>query len=243
MNASTILIVDDEPDLRDAIAFDFRRQKFNVLTASGGIEALKIIETEKVDVVISDVRMPNGDGLLLLDRTKARNPFTPAVIFITGYADISLEEAYDRGADAVFSKPFDRKVLFEAVHSILKSLNQQFLRKTPRLEIDTPIGIHFVKSNLSIGAAITNLGRGGIFVALRDQFPEKFEPVEFRLQTDFEPRVLVSGSGIVRWIRSKVIDSLPTGCGIEFTALEKESARQVVELINFIKTKTYIPQG
>ena len=124
----TILIVDDEDGLRESIAFDFRRKKFNVATAACGKDALKIVETQKVDVVLSDVRMPNGTGLELLDWIKQRDVFLPVLMFITAYADISVAEAFDRGADAVFAKPFDRKVLHEAVLRAIDNLDQRLRR-------------------------------------------------------------------------------------------------------------------
>ena len=66
----TILIVDDEIDLRDSIAFDYKRKGFNVLVASSGNEAFEIVKKNKVNVVLSDVRMPDGDGIELLYNIK-----------------------------------------------------------------------------------------------------------------------------------------------------------------------------
>src|SRR5665647_200205 len=111
----TILIVDDEELLREALAFDFRRRGYNVILAGSGKEALAFLEKNHVNVVISDVRMPNGNGLELLAAIKKRNVFLPVVMLITGFADLSLEEAYNLGADAVFPKPFDRQALQAAV--------------------------------------------------------------------------------------------------------------------------------
>jgi len=123
---ATILIVDDEADLRDAISFDFKRKGFKVLTASCGEEAVRVIDSNKIDLILSDVRMPNGDGLSILDHVKKKNVFTPVVMFITGFADITLEEAFERGADAVFSKPFDRKVLMESVIRAIQPMPERF---------------------------------------------------------------------------------------------------------------------
>lgn len=238
----TILIVDDENDLREAIAFDFRRKKFNVLTAASGQEAIKIIESQKVNVVVTDVRMPNGDGIELLDRIKERNVFLPVVMFITGFADISLEEAYDKGADAVFAKPFDRKVLFEAVQKAIQPPEQRFLRKTSRVDLELPVGLKFPKSGFSAQAKVQNLGRGGMFVGLEMKFPVALEEAEFRIESVSEPKFTVAGEGIVRWVRQASVDSYPAGCGIEFVNLEKECARKVIDLINFLKTKSHIPR-
>ena len=116
----TLLIVDDEESLRDAMVYDFKRRGFNVLDASNGTQAFEIVKKTKVDIVLTDVRMPGGDGVELLDHIKAYNPELPVVMFITGFADITLEEAYDKGVDAVFAKPFDRKALLTAVMNAIE---------------------------------------------------------------------------------------------------------------------------
>ncbi|MGZ3696379.1 MAG: response regulator [Bdellovibrionota bacterium] len=239
----TILIVDDEDDLREAIAFDFRRKNFNVLLAASGNEAYKIVASQRVDIVLSDARMPDGSGLELLERIKEKNVFIPVVMFITAFADISLEEAYDKGADAVFSKPFDRKVLYEAVQRAIQPIGARLLRKTSRVDVELTVELKFLKSGFSVPAAkIQNIGRGGMFVALPGQFPDSLEEVEFRLESTMEPKFIISGTGIVRWIRQASAEPFPSGCGIEFVGLDGDCLRQVIELINFLKTKCYIPR-
>jgi CheY-like chemotaxis protein/Tfp pilus assembly protein PilZ len=241
MTTPTILIVDDEVDLCEAIAFDFKRKKFNVRTANSGHEAMKIIDSEKIDIVISDVRMANGDGIELLDWIKARSQPMPVVMFITGFADITLEQAYDKGVDAVFAKPFDRKVLFDVVQRALMPVDARYQRNSARVELDLPIGLKFLKSGFSVGTSICNLGRGGMFVTLQERFPEVTEEVEFKMQTESQPMVNLSGAGIVRWVRKTPAESLPAGCGIEFLNFESNCLPEVTHLINFLKVKSFIP--
>lgn len=238
MNAPAILIVDDEADLREAIAFDFVRKKFKVLTAASGREAMKVIEQNEVGLVLSDMRMPNGDGLELLDWIKARNAFLPVVMFITGYADISLEEAYGKGAEAVFSKPFDRSVLFSTVQKAMLSQDERFDRKNGRADISLPGGLSF--SGKLAEARAVNLGRGGFFAEVQGNLPKSGEKLEFRLGPLPESGLILSGSGVVRWVR-EAKGGEPAGCGIEFSALEDSCRRQILNLINDSKTKAYIP--
>ena len=82
--------------------------------------AWEILEKEHVDLVVSDIRMPGGDGLRLLDRIRARHPDLPQLIFITGYSDTSVSDCLARGAREVISKPFDRKIFLQAIYSALK---------------------------------------------------------------------------------------------------------------------------
>jgi CheY-like chemotaxis protein len=239
---STILIVDDEPDLRDAIAFEFKRKGFNVLTAGNGREALAVLSKQTVQIVLSDVRMPDGDGIELLEKIKEKNVFLPVVMFITGFADITLEEAYNKGADAVFSKPFDRKALYEAVVRALQPMDERFKRKEIRVVSELPIKLRFLKSDVSVDSRVLNIGRGGMFSVLTNQFPELLEQVDFNLETAVPPVFKISGKGVVRWVRSTASENFPAGCGIELVNLDSECLTQVIELINFLKTKAFIPR-
>lgn len=240
---STILIVDDEPDLRDAIAFEFKRKGFNVVTAESGHEALALLEKQPVHIILSDVRMPDGDGIELLTKVKERNPFLPVLMFITGFADITLEEAYAKGVDAVFPKPFDRKALFEAVMRALQPLDERWKRKGVRVVSELPIKLNFLKQNISTSSKILNLGRGGFFCPLNDHFPEILEQVDFNLETTVLPVFKISGRGIVRWVRTAAEENSPAGCGIEFSVLDPECQTKAIELINFLKTKSFIPRN
>lgn len=116
----TILVVDDDKTLREAIAFDFKRKGFNVLVAGSGSTAFEIVKTTKVHLVISDIRMPDGDGLSLLDKIRDFDPSIPQVIFVTGFADTTEANCIARGAKKMISKPFDRKYLMATVFEVLE---------------------------------------------------------------------------------------------------------------------------
>jgi len=109
----TILIVDDENDLREAVAFDFRRKGFTVLSAKSGLGALELVKSSKVDLIISDIRMPDGDGFFLLEKIQSLEAKIP-LIFITGFTDRTEAECLQKGALKVIPKPFDRKALMSS---------------------------------------------------------------------------------------------------------------------------------
>ncbi|NUM87794.1 MAG: response regulator [Bdellovibrionales bacterium] len=115
-----ILVVDDDETLRNAIAFDMKRCGFSVIQAANGTEAFRIVETTEVSLVISDVRMPGGDGLSLLERIRAFNPNIPLVIFVTGFAGASETSCIEKGALKVIPKPFDRQHLISSVFEALR---------------------------------------------------------------------------------------------------------------------------
>lgn len=240
MKKPTILIVDDEPDLLEAIAFDFRRNNFHVLTAGSGNEAFRLVENNEVDIVLSDVCMANGGGIDLLERIKARNPYQPVVMLITGFADITLEEAFERGADAVFPKPFDRKLLMQAVLDALQPTDQTLRRRCSRVEVEIPLELK-VKGEPRPGKLV-NIGRDGIFVELGEAVPAVSEEVDFFFEAaSWGPKLKVAGRGVVRWVRTEAQPSQPAGCGIEFTELSSDCSRNMIDLINFTKTRSHMP--
>lgn len=114
-----ILIVDDDEDLREVMYSIFVSQGFTVFQADNGVTALDMILKSKIDVVVSDIRMPGGDGLTLLQNVRGHDPKLPIVIFVTGFADISISDCIRIGAQQVFQKPFNQKELVDSVKQSL----------------------------------------------------------------------------------------------------------------------------
>jgi CheY-like chemotaxis protein len=240
----TILIVDDESDLRDAIAFDFKRKGFEILEAPGGRAAFQLIENNHVDLVITDVNMPDGNGIELLDRIKGARQTLPVFVFVAGAVsgeEISPETVYEKGAEAVFSKPFDRKELLEAAVRFMKKEEERFARAAPRLKFEVPTGVTFLESNFSLETRTADLGRGGMFLALQDKFPLIGERLHFRIAPPDESAP-IQGEGIVRWIRERSRGDLPAGCGIEFLALDDAGLKLVASLHANHDCKSFIPR-
>ena len=130
---STVLCVDDEPNILSALQRVLRGEVDRVLTAPGGAEALELLEHEPVDLVISDMRMPGMDGLQLLERLHAQRPQTVRIL-LTGHADIdSAIGAVNRGAVFRYlQKPWQENLLRGAVHEGLE--RQALKRETERLQ-------------------------------------------------------------------------------------------------------------
>ncbi|MFZ0391610.1 MAG: response regulator [Calditrichia bacterium] len=116
-----ILIVDDEETLTFSLYQTFINSpvECEVITASSGNEALKRIEENPFDVVITDIAMPGISGIELLSLVKVKNPETK-VIVITAYGSGEKEEmAYQRGAEKYIEKPFDLPELRNLVYKML----------------------------------------------------------------------------------------------------------------------------
>ena len=104
----TLLLVDDEPNILSSLRRLFRPRGYKVLTAESGAAGLEILERENVDLVISDMRMPEMDGAQFLEKVRERKPETIRLL-LTGYSDItSILAAINRGEIYRYiTKPWD----------------------------------------------------------------------------------------------------------------------------------------
>lgn len=120
MKNDLILVVDDEADIREAIGTFLEIEDLSYIEARSGREALKIVlENKNVKFVISDVRMPNGDGVFLIDELRKIDPKMPFIILVTGQADITQEEAKAKGALDLFIKPPDMDKMIKLIKDSL----------------------------------------------------------------------------------------------------------------------------
>jgi len=104
--APMVLVVDDDDRIRSLLMDTLSALGYQALGAKNGEEALTLLETEKLDLVITDVRMPKVNGLSLLKNIKHRNPLLP-VLIITGYNfTYTKDQAMESGADGFLAKPF-----------------------------------------------------------------------------------------------------------------------------------------
>ena len=88
-NDKTILIVDDEPDIRAVLAISLQDMEYRTVEAEDAVQAFDIFQQYQPRIVITDIKMPGGDGIELLRKIKHENPETE-VIMITGHGDMNL---------------------------------------------------------------------------------------------------------------------------------------------------------
>lgn len=114
-----IMVVDDEPELLEVIASSLEMFGAQVVSASSGKKAASLLKSEAIDIIISDVRMPDGDGIFLLGETRNLNAKRPAFFFLSGFSDLSMEDALGRGAQGMFYKPIGIGALATSILSVL----------------------------------------------------------------------------------------------------------------------------
>lgn len=237
-----VLVVDDEPFLREIMMEDLADQGFEVKEASSGREAFDLLKSESFDAVVTDVRMPNGSGVDLLKSCRSLDFAQPPVFFVTGQSDISTEEAYDLGVEAVFIKPIDPDLLVDCIWRALSPPDERWKRRGDRTDAAHRVEVKLDCVPGTQKLNLVNIGRGGMFVALESDFPAVGATVHLKiLFLDAGELKVIEGSGTTRWIRALANDHGPAGAGIEFTELTAESVPKVVLLINALKTRSYIP--
>lgn len=227
LKGKTLLVVDDEVDLRDIVASELEFMGAKVFQAENILKAQKILSENKIDLIISDIRMPGGTGIDLLEVVKAKIREAPPVILITGFADITLEDAFDKGAEALLNKPFKLDDLIKMVVRYTAPIDERFLGP-----VESPALLNGAKDD------IVYFGRGGMAIDITNQ-GRKYDigaEVHFTLHNggeDFE------GKGVCRWI--KLLNSHQVFMGLEFISLKEESLNQFKKLIDGKSVIPYIP--
>lgn len=107
LSPKKVLIVDDQYGIRLLLKEVFAKDNIKIYQASNGKQALEVIQHEKPDLILLDMKMPGMDGIELLRRLKHLNS-RAKVIMMTAYGELDMvEEASKLGASAHFTKPFD----------------------------------------------------------------------------------------------------------------------------------------
>lgn len=116
-----ILIVDDDPHFLRVLSRVLSGENFQVTTSAGACEALEILRSEKFDLIICDLRMPECDGLNFLQGVRKEGNDIP-VIILTVYGEVETYlEAMNAGATEYLNKPINSEELLKVVRSCLKS--------------------------------------------------------------------------------------------------------------------------
>ena len=242
-----VLIVDDEPVMCEMLEFDLRRKGLEstwMTRSQTVIQALK--SGFRPQVIVTDVRMPDGSGFEILDWLYRSNVSVP-VIFMTGMIDYAgelewIQDAFDKGARAVFMKPFERNKLFEAITQALLPIEEKWQRKNQRENAEINLECRCISIEAAEKTHMLNLGQGGMFMATKGPLPRMGEFVGFRIEIKESGMPPIEGQAVVRWIRDVEKESMPRGVGLEFIELSDISKKQIIVLLNRIKTNAFIPK-
>ncbi len=128
----TILIVEDNVEIQESLKEFLENENYAVIQSFNGVEGLKLASTSLPDIIISDVMMPEMDGIELSKKIKANatTSHIPIIILTAKTANKDKMEGYETGADEYITKPYDEEFLKNRIKNLLKSrklLKQKFI--------------------------------------------------------------------------------------------------------------------
>ena len=116
-----ILIVDDDNDILTFLSYFFNKNGFTVTTASDGVMGLLEFERETFDIIVTDIRMPNMDGIEMCAEIKKQNTSIPIVFLTVVTDDYKILHAMRTGASQFVDKPIKLDVLSDIINGLIKN--------------------------------------------------------------------------------------------------------------------------
>jgi CheY-like chemotaxis protein len=230
---ATVLVVDDEKDLREIFSAWLGRKGSRVLTAANGAEALAILETQKVDVLVSDIRMPIMGGVELVRTIFERKLDIPSIIFVSGFGDVEPREMYGLGVEALMEKPLSRKDLIRTLEDSLREREQ--LWKTPSADpMAQNIALEIESFEGATRTCEFQLGHGG-YCLTAGTLLEEGKTVG--LSVHFKKEHLdLKAQGTVRWSVAATLQA-----GVAFDYLDPSCRDWVIGAIHRGLNRSFIP--
>ncbi|MBJ7535931.1 response regulator [Rhodomicrobium vannielii ATCC 17100] len=118
--AKRVLTVDDSKTMRDMVAFTLKNAGFDVVEAEDGQKGLSVLGSASVDVIITDVNMPNMDGMTFIRHVRSQPQFkaTPILVLTTEGSDETKQKGREAGATGWIVKPFSPEKLLQVVNKV-----------------------------------------------------------------------------------------------------------------------------
>ena len=230
---AVILIVDDEEMLREILGEVFEPVAKQVYLAENGQQALEVIASHPIDLIISDIRMPVLDGVGLLQELRAQNASRPSLIFITGYSVFSPRELFDLGAEALLNKPIDFTRLLETAQHSVAERSEPWRTPLPESAVQATMTQTFTSLEDALETHQIAFGRGGFCLRTEHSIPQQTVHIELSFVED---HYALSGQGQVLW--TEVQEQL---AGVELIYVADDSRPRIVALTE--GSTCYIPRS
>lgn len=132
----TILVVDDEQDLRDLIDYNLKQEGFNVIKAEDGLVGIEMAREHSPSLILLDIMMPKMDGLEMVERIRDDNDLSHIpIIFLTARGDEKTEvEGLDKGGDDYITKPISTTKLISRIKAVLRRFEETY-EMTDKIEV------------------------------------------------------------------------------------------------------------
>jgi CheY-like chemotaxis protein len=229
-----VLVVDDEPDLREMLVSELQSIDTKTREAKNGKEGIHIVKSEKIDLIISDVRMPGGNGIELLDETKKLNLRKPIFLFITAFSDVTREEIHAHGAEGLISKPFDLPDLIKNLEWLCSPSHERYALK-PTSPIETEIKINQDPNEKTPFL----MGRGGALIPTGKNLLEA--GIYIQLDITFLNGNKIIGIAEVLWNGNSNTNG-EYCAGVEFKYFNDETRGFAIETLEKCNSIAYVPE-
>jgi len=176
-----VLIVDDEPELRDIFKQVLESYGFEAFGASSGREAISVVSQESIEAIISDVRMADGNGLDFLDYIRNISGENLLFILMTGFSDIHPEQAYDRGASALLKKPMEPEAVVQCLNQLLRLSKISQKLRPPRYATSLSVLLQDTGKADEQKGQIQNISRSGFLVSVDELSMNLNEETQFKI--------------------------------------------------------------
>jgi DNA-binding response OmpR family regulator len=235
------LVVEDQELFREAVADELEFLGFRTLKAVDGEEALRMILEEHIDLILSDMRMPNKDGRWLLNETRKLSKVSPPFIFMSGFTDLCPRDAYDMGADAFIGKPLNT----ERLHGLIRKFCQlpQERWNAPPLEMPSVSIKQVYPCSPTSAACEAAVGRGGLMLVLETSTMKVGEKVAFDLRFQEGALSRLEGTGTVVWRNDESYERTQVSYGIDFDYIHADCLPALLELLTRLDNLSVIPKG
>ncbi len=205
-----ILIVDDDPRLRDLLRRYLGENGFNVLVSENGEAMKRLWVREHFDVLILDLMMPGEDGLAILKRLRAEKDMTPVIMLTARGEDVDRILGLELGADDYLGKPFNPRELLARIHAVLRRRPRQDAPGAPSMENEV---VKFGDFELDLGTRV--LKKNGEIVPLTTG--------EFAVLKAFarHPRQPLSRDKLMEMARGREYEAFDRSLDVQVSRLRK----------------------
>ena len=205
-----ILIVDDDPRLRDLLRRYLGENGFNVLVSENGEAMKRLWVREHFDVLILDLMMPGEDGLAILKRLRAEKDMTPVIMLTARGEDVDRIIGLELGADDYLGKPFNPRELLARIHAVLRRRPRQDAPGAPSMENEV---VKFGDFELDLGTRV--LKKNGEIVPLTTG--------EFAVLKAFarHPRQPLSRDKLMEMARGREYEAFDRSLDVQVSRLRK----------------------
>jgi CheY-like chemotaxis protein len=244
---ATILVVDDEAELREIFAAWLGRKGCTVLTAANGAEALTLLDRAKVDVLVSDIRMPIMGGVALVRRVFELELDIPSIIFVSGYGDVETREMYGLGVEALMEKPLSRKDFIRTLEQCLMPPEELWLTPSAAAMAQT-VALQIESLGDAARASQFQLGRGGCCFPSGpppkdEQAPQRWLPLEAEKTIELSIQFVQEGLSLNAHGRVRWVDRETSQAGMTFDYLAPECRAWVIGAMRNGAYRSFIPPG